>query len=116
MAIKYPLIIILSIILFVLIFIIKPKKDKYKNAKKIANTSIVKNTEYYKKIEGNYKKYKYVIYILLFISTLSCAFLSSRITSNKEVEDKIYNRDIILCMDVSTSVDELNSELAKKYK
>ena len=117
MEMKYPIIIVISIILFIVCFFINFKKLKLKNnKKKIANTSIVKKTEKYKKIIRKYKVGIYIVYVLVFISLLFSSILTSRINETKTIEKKIYNRDIILCMDVSGSVLDLNAELVDSYR
>ena len=58
----------------------------------------------------------YFLYAIIFICLLSSSILSSRIIKTQTIENEIYNRDIILCMDVSTSVDDLNKQLVESYK
>ncbi len=117
MEIKYPIIIIISIILFVLAFFISLSKIKSrKHKKKVANTSIVKESKEYKSLLFKYRIGMYIIYAIIFVCLLSSSLLSSRIVKTQVIENEIYNRDIILCMDVSTSVDDLNKELVESYK
>jgi hypothetical protein len=117
MEIKYPFIIVLSIILFILSFIFSFKKIKTRRHKrKVANTSIVKNSLLYKRIIAKYKVGIYITYVLVFICILFSSFLSSRLIETKTIENKIYNRDIILCMDISQSVNSLNSDLVDSYR
>ena len=63
MEIKYPIIIIISIILFVLAFFISLSKIKSrKHKKKVANTSIVKESKEYKSLLFKYRIGMYIIY------------------------------------------------------
>lgn len=117
MEIVYPIIIILTIFILIFIFIYRKKnKIKFKNGTKVANTKYVKQTNYYKQI---LKKYKILLYS--FVTTLViCIILSSILASRVAVEEvnksELYNRDIFLCLDVSTSVDLLNKELVSSLK
>ncbi len=117
MEIKYPIIIIISIILFVVAYFFSLAKIKSrKHRRKVANTSIVKDSEEYKSILFKFRVGMYILYAIIFICLLSSSILSSRIIKTQTIENEIYNRDIILCMDVSTSVDDLNKQLVASYK
>jgi len=117
MEIKYPIIIVISILIFIGIFFVKKLTKANKNNKnKVANTSIVKNTEEYKKVLRQYRFILYLLYVLIFICVLTTSILSSRIVEEKVTSDDIYNRDIILCMDVSSSGWEPDLDLINSYK
>ena len=117
MEIKYPIIIIISIILFIFTLLLNKKRFfKRDNKNKVANTSIIKNTKEYKNLINKYRKVLYFLYVLVFIALISSAILSSRIIEEQTVKNDIYNRDIILCMDVSGSVLDLNGALVESYK
>ena len=112
MELRYPyFIIIVFIITIVCLFLFKRKDTKFNIGSKIANTSYVKNSSYYKYKMKQYKFFKYFIYILFFFSFLCSSTLISRLSYTEVVSDSQFNRDIYLCMDVSTSVDDLNIEL-----
>ena len=50
MELRYPILVIIGLIVVILIFIlIKSKKKTYKQGNKIANTHFIKNTTYYQK-------------------------------------------------------------------
>ena len=116
MEIRYPILIFIFIALFIIIFFISnKKKETKKNNIKIANTNIIKRTEYYKKILTRYRIILYLLYSVLFLGILSSSLLTSRIVEKSVISDKKYNRDIMLCLDVSQSTDELNAELVDKY-
>ena len=117
MELRYPIFIPITIIAFSILFIIGKKKiQKYKDGSKIANTQYLKNTIYYKKIIRRYNFYKFVLYILFITATLSAAILLSRLSKVETINKEQYNRDIFLCMDASSSVDELNVELVDSLK
>lgn len=117
MELKYPVIMIIGICLYVFIFLLPTAISKIKHKKvDIANTFVVKNTDIYKNIIFRYRIGICSVFILMLISILACSLLSSRIVETKIVDNKIYNRDIMLCMDVSTSVAELNESIIDSYK
>ena len=117
MELRYPILVIIGLIVVILIFIlIKSKKKTYKQGNKIANTHFIKNTTYYQKKIKQYKT-------LLLLSKLLCLFvifisfyLLSRPYTTDKIDKKQYSRDIILCMDISSSVDNLNYELVDNLK
>lgn len=117
MEIMYPVIIILTILVLIFIIIYKSKtKMKYKDGTKIANTKYVKQTDYYKQIYKKYRKLLYSFISVLIICILLSSLLVSRITIEETSTEELYNRDIFLCLDVSTSVDKLNKELVSSLK
>lgn len=117
MEIKYPfLIIIIPLIIFSLLFTLKKKKDNFKDGSKIANTSFIKETDYYKNKIREYNIIKYFTYISFFVVVILLSLLLSRPSKVESKNIKKYNRDIIICMDISTSVDELNMELVNNLK
>ncbi|MBR3211417.1 MAG: VWA domain-containing protein [Bacilli bacterium] len=117
MEIKYPLFLVISFVLILLyLFYPSKKKEEKKKKEKIANTSFVKNTAYYKKIFKNYQIYKIILLISFGVAILSSILLSSRIQKTETHDLNEYKRDIILCMDVSTSVDQLNVEMIANLK
>ena len=116
MAIKYPLLFIcLPIIVYIYLFHAKKKREKNPNSK-IANTKFVKETYYFKKLLRKYKFYKIILYTSFIIAIISSIILCSRLQMVKTGNVNEYKRDIILCMDVSASVDDLNLKLIKNLK
>ena len=117
MEIRYPLVlIVLPIIVIICLLFIKKKDEKYKDGSKIANTEYLKSSKYYKKIIRKYNFIKITTIILFLVTIGSSITLLSRISKVESVNNEIYNRDIFLCMDVSSSVDELNEELVDSLK
>lgn len=117
MEIMYPIIIVLTIIIVLLIFLYKLKtKIKYRNVTKVANTKYVKQTDYYKHLLKRYKMLLYTFISVLVLCVLLSSLLVSRVTIVKTSKEELYNRDIFLCLDVSTSVDQLNKELVSSLK
>ena len=117
MEIRYPIIILVSIIFFVIIFLFSKKKNiKGNNKKKVANTKIVKNTLEFKSIIKRYRFFLYLVYVLVFICFIAASFLSARIIEERTTSNEIYNRDILICMDVSGSMYNQNAEIIEAYK
>ena len=112
MEMRYPILILIgTIAILCILFIPKRKKGKYKDGTKIANTSYVKNTPYYKKKLNTYKWLIRAIKIMMVVSLFSCSILLSRPINVDTIIPEEYNRDIVLCMDVSGSLDKLNYEM-----
>ena len=117
MELIYPFVLILAVLVIILLFVLKFKKDSiYKSGKKVANTKYIKDDPYYKKIVKRYKICSYFIKGLCMVSILLSFLLLSRPATVDTVDNPMYKRDIFLCMDVSTSVNELNKELVEKLK
>jgi len=117
MELEYPFILYIGIIvLSILLFLQFKRKDTYTNGKKIANTKYVKKLEYYTELMKKYKMLTYSIKGICAFCILFCIILLARPLEEQSSEVTMYNRDIFLCMDVSTSVDELNKELVTSLR
>lgn len=106
------LVIILS--LFLIFFTIK--KKGYKKGKRIAGLDYVQHTKTFKRKLVAYKILSNVCLVLLVLSVGVCSFVIARPFSRYTVNEQKYSRDIILCMDISSSVDKLNSSIMKNLK
>lgn len=117
MELVYPFVLFIGIPLLVILIILKlKKKETYKQGKKIANTEYTKNLDYYKQILRKYKILTITIKTICVISIFISIVLLARPAKVQTSESKKYNRDIILCMDVSTSVVELDENLVAEMK
>ena len=117
MAIKYPmLLLLLPIGIIFYLFGFKKNKKEQIHSPKIANTLFVKSTIYYQKILKSYQTYKIILYISFIVAIISSILLVARVQKVETHNINEYKRDIILCMDVSASVDELNIEIIESLK
>lgn len=116
MEIRYKILLFVLLLVIFILFSIKFNKAKMTNKKPVANTLYVRETSIYKKLYKNYKIFYYLILVFCAIIMITSAILISRPYKEKNKESGIYNRDIFLCMDVSTSIDENNLELINSYK
>lgn len=117
MELKNQYVIIIGVVvLVVLLFGSFLKKKSYAGGKKISSMYGVENTEYFKRKMRMYRVLRAVA-TGSFIATIAISFLllARPYTTLKENEEQ-YKRDIILCMDVSSSVDELNASLVEELK
>lgn len=117
MAIRYPFIIIVVIgIIIASIFFFKKKQATYKTGTKIANTSYIKENSYYKEKIKKYQLLSNILKGTCLLSIVISSLLLARVSKVDSVNNDQYKRDIFLCMDVSSSVDELNYEVVDKIK
>jgi len=115
MELKNPLFLIFGITIFMIIIMLSKKNNKIDNNHiKIANTSFIKKTPYYQKKLKEYKILIYMTKIMCLLTLLATLVLGSRPSKIEKNNTEEYNRDIFLCMDVSSSVDELNYQLVDK--
>ena len=117
MELKYPIFFFIGILLILgFFFLPKKKKAKYHEGIKVANTEFIRKTPYFQK---QWKKYQWMVRAMKFLLILSLGsslFLLSRPLKITEDIQEQKNRDIILCMDVSSSVNELNYEIVDTIK
>lgn len=108
----YPQIIVYSLIISFVMILFWRKRKKYKKGVLVANSSYLKKTKYFKTMLLKYRFYNVIIRVLCIVLIFLCAVLSARIFHEDKFEERHDNRDIILCMDVSGSVYDLNSSIA----
>ncbi|MCQ2525438.1 MAG: hypothetical protein MJ130_01600 [Lachnospiraceae bacterium] len=120
MELRYEFMIYVCIALVVLVslffVLFNTKKKGYKDGKKIAGLDYVKKTGYFKFKMVSYR----IISVLSLVALVGCiivsCFMIARPYERYTIEEEKYSRDIIICMDISTSVDELNQSLMNSLK
>lgn len=120
MAIKYHIVLYagLAIALFMLVFVfVKYKKAKeYTGGKKIAGLICQDDEAYFRKRKILYKAGLTATLMCCILVVVSTFLLMSKPYTSRRMQDEKYCRDIILCIDISTSVDYLNENLLDKLK
>ncbi len=117
MELRYPLLLIILVIaVCVFLYLQKNKIRNYDKGIKIANTKYIKNSNYYQDKLNKYKLLKKIITICSIVSIFISIFMISRPSKIETKDSSEYNRDIFLCMDVSSSVDDLNRDLVDNLK
>jgi len=108
--------ILIFVLLFSLFFIKFNKKENYKGGKKVANTLYTRDEPYFKRKMLTYRILS-VLMIAACVMGIAVSFIMlARPYKTKNVNKEKYSRDIILCIDVSTSVDYLNKNLVEELK
>lgn len=102
--------------LLVLFFMKRKNNPVYKSGKKFVGMRYVEEELYFKKKMRRYKQLRCLLIVSLIISIGASFILLARPYKTETVDKEAYNRDIILCMDISSSVDELNMELVETLK
>ena len=119
MELKYSVIMylgfVIAAIVFILAFVYK-RKPKEKDSIKIANTNLILEDKLIKKQMLKY----YILRVMLVLSVVLMIILTAVILARpyyiKKIKEQKYNRDIILCMDISSSVDDLNLKLVSELQ
>lgn len=90
------------------------KKHKYEQGKKVANASVISDTRLYKTLLRRYKFLRFLV-VCVVLSLIGVAFLMlARPAKLETITYTNSNRDIMLCLDVSDSMDQLNLKLCDK--
>lgn len=104
---------VVSILLFILALFLAFRKHKIGSGIKIANTDLLYKD---KRIKNSLITY-YILRAVMMISILICVVVSFILLSRpyyiKKIHEEKKNRDIIICLDISSSVDELNLKLVR---
>lgn len=105
-----------ALVLLIVFFVHLKPKDNYKSGKKIIGMSYIAKEPYFKKKIFLYR-ILYILLIIFSIGAMAASFLLAARPYKKIIAEKeTYSRDIILCLDISYSVDELNMELVDNLK
>lgn len=91
-------------------------KDRYVSGTRVSNTSLLKSTKLYKALSLKYNILRGVLAIGMIGSFVSALLLAARPYQNQDVYTGVKKRDIIICMDVSYSLYDLNGELTDYLK
>ena len=120
MELKYPLALYIcagvAALFVIAAFITIRVRRKYKGGKKAFLPDYLKKLSSYKSRIVWYTILKYVLIVLIIASILLAGFLMSRPYKTESKELANYNRDILLCMDISTTCDNLNAVLIDKLE
>ncbi len=103
-----------AVVYIVLTFISLHRKRKYKGGAKVVVPDYLKQLPYYKFKVHSYRVMKFLLSLSIISSILLSGFLMARPYKTETTTIENYNRDIIICMDISTTVDELNAVLVDK--
>ena len=109
-------IIILAACTFALFFTQKKVRSKYVKGIKAANTKKIRESLVYKKLENKYKVLRAILIAGIIGSIVSSLFLIARPYRTDDVYSGVKKRDIILCLDVSYSLYDLNYEITDYLK
>lgn len=119
MELKYQFVFYIGLVVvtaFIVWLVIKSKKKAYSTGKKVAHIERLKKNTYFKRKQLCYRIYSIAWFVFALIGTLAAFLLVARPYKTETVDEEKYQRDIILCMDISTSVDEVNKNLIKELK
>lgn len=92
------------------------RRKKFKGGTKAAEADYIKQIPYFRRKMRIYKVLKFILSTVIIVNLLISGFLMAMPYKTEVNEIKNMNRDIILCMDISTTVDHLNFELVGKLK
>lgn len=109
-------VLILGIVLLIIMLFVKRKKNtEFESGKKIA-TSFGMDQDYIKKRIRLYRWLSGCLLLACGAAFVACTVLLARPCKTSYVSKKEYCRDIMLCLDISTSVDEMNAHMIKELK
>lgn len=117
MELKYPLILYIGAIAVAVLFVFTMFSSKgYKKGSKKANSDILRKLPQYRGLMIRYGILKTAAVFFIIVSLLVSLYLTSRPTKVRTYSEEVSNRDIFICLDVSTSLDGLNIDLLEQVK
>ncbi len=117
MELMHPIAIYIGIPLaLILTFFTIKRKDVFEKGKKVANTKFIENTPLYKKLMLEYRIFSILSLVCLWLGLAMAIIMLARPVKVDVVSTELRNRDIFICLDVSTSIDELNLDICTELK
>ena len=107
---------VLLIALIALFFVKKKMKGTFTEGTRVANTARIRESKLYKKLNTRYVILSAVMITALMASVVSALFVAARPYKTDDVVSGVKKRDIMLCLDVSYSLYDLNLELTDYLK
>ena len=97
-------------------FILRKKNAKFEGGLKAANTYIIKNSRLYRRLNIRYRILSFLLVIGMTGCIIASLFLAARPYKTADIASGVKKRDIMLNLDVSYSLYDLNSELVDYLK
>lgn len=117
MELKYTFMIpVGTIVLLVLFLLRQKKKNGYAGGTKIWNLSLLEQEPYFKKKVAIYRMLRTLAALSCIVAIAATFILAAQPYKKVTTKKETYNRDILLCLDISYSVDALNLELVDTLK
>lgn len=107
---------VLVLVMGLSFFIKRKQKDEFGTGTRAANTHKLRSTALYKKLNERYNILRGVLIFGIVMAIVSSLFLVARPFKTEEVMNGVKKRDIVLCLDVSYSLYDLNYEITDCYK
>jgi len=105
-----------SAICFLLYRYNKKRMHEFSDGLRAANTQKLRSSQLYKELVKQYHILRTVLIVGLILCMIMSVVLISRPFKTKDVVNGVKKRDIIICMDVSYSLYDLNSEITDYLK
>ena len=112
----YVGIIVVALAIIISYLLKKRAKDSFGMGVRASNTYRIKTSEVYLSLQKKYRVLAGIMAAAMVGCAISAFFLVARPYKNQDVYTGIKKRDIFLCMDVSYSLYDLNSELTEYLK
>lgn len=117
MELTYPYILYGGALLAAILSIITiGRTKKYKSGSKNAGSDIIDDIPQYRLMMIEYWVLRVIAVVTLVVSILLSSFIAAKPVKVRTITNEIHNRDIFICLDVSTSLDGVNLELLDKLK
>lgn len=117
MELKHPIAVYIGLgITLVILALTIWNARKYKGGRKSANTEFIRTLPQYKFMMAEYYVLRVLVVASLVAAVLCASFLAAKPINVKTTTIEKHNRDIMICLDVSGSLDEVSVDLCNELK
>ena len=106
----------LLIALLIIYLVHKKNTISFSGGIKAANTARIRNSKLYRALNIRYRILSVIMLLGMSLGVVAAFFLAARPYKTDDVVSGVKKRDIILCLDVSYSLYDLNAEIVDYYK
>ena len=112
----FPYALYIGVPVLIGIIFVRLKKRGFTRGIKVVNTKVIRNTPLFNKLLKRYQFFVRMVLALSVLCILVSLVLLARPAKTEIIKPEQNNRDVFLCMDVSTSVNEINEKLIPDLK
>ena len=111
-----PVGVVVALVPLAALFFFRRKTGAYKDGIKVANTDLLLEDPYVKRKVRRYRILQAILLLTAMVGIMMSFVILAQPYRVKMTKEESYSRDIMICLDISSSVDDLNAKLVKELQ
>lgn len=109
------LLIVVAVIVLTVLFVLHDRPAETTSGLMTANTDRMRNTPRFAELAGRHRRWTLVQVVAVALIVLGASLLSARLTTAAGGDSEQHNRDIVLCLDISGSMRDIDADLMRSF-